>query len=290
MNFMMLLIIGVFALVLLVAFVVLVALLMRTGRRDAPARISEPVRVDEPMRSERVERISREIEKINGMQVAGRISAEEAADLKAALEGERREWTAQCVDFARQSGEACAQQAQKRLAKSPNAVLAGVCGGLAEWFGCDAALVRVVYVLLALFMAGFPGILLYIILWIAMPEPETVSETREPSAIAAASSSRRTSGGKGWLIVLLIVPLVVLLLFVLATAALFCVRVSPAGAGTNHQSMEEKQLRNGHGQPTTFTETEAKQPSTVPEVENKHYPRATGYCNTCCVSERVAAR
>ena len=42
MNFMMLLIIGVFALVLLVAFVVLVALLMRTGRRDAPARVSEP--------------------------------------------------------------------------------------------------------------------------------------------------------------------------------------------------------------------------------------------------------
>jgi phage shock protein C len=218
MNFMMLIVI-VFVLLMFLGFMALVVLLM--GRRDGTVRTVEPVRVNEPMRAERVERISREIEKINAMQAAGRISAEEAADLKAALEGERHEWTAQCADFARQSGTACAQQAKKRLAKSRNIVLAGVCGGLAEWFECDAALVRVVYVLLTLFTSAFPGLILYIVLWIVMPEAETASGI-SGSPVAAGS---RKSGGKGWLI-LLIVPLAVLLLIILAVAALFCVRSS----------------------------------------------------------------
>ena len=46
--------------------------------------------------------------------------------------------------------------------------LAGVCGGLARYFDIDATLVRVVFVLLALFSGG--GVLLYIILWLVMPE------------------------------------------------------------------------------------------------------------------------
>lgn len=46
--------------------------------------------------------------------------------------------------------------------------LAGVCGGLGEYFGIDPTLVRVVFVIMALL--GGPGILLYIILWLVMPE------------------------------------------------------------------------------------------------------------------------
>jgi phage shock protein PspC (stress-responsive transcriptional regulator) len=49
-------------------------------------------------------------------------------------------------------------------------MIAGVCGGLAAWLGWDVTLVRVLYVLLSLVSAGFPGILVYIVLWIAMPE------------------------------------------------------------------------------------------------------------------------
>jgi phage shock protein PspC (stress-responsive transcriptional regulator) len=48
-------------------------------------------------------------------------------------------------------------------------VIAGVCGGVARWLGWDSTLVRVAYVLLSLCSAAFPGILVYIILWILMP-------------------------------------------------------------------------------------------------------------------------
>jgi len=51
-------------------------------------------------------------------------------------------------------------------------VIAGVCGGLAEWLGWNASLVRVLYVILSIASAAFPGILLYVILWILMPERE----------------------------------------------------------------------------------------------------------------------
>jgi phage shock protein C len=62
--------------------------------------------------------------------------------------------------------------ASKRLRKSRNRMIAGVCGGIAEWLGWDPTLVRVLYVLVSIFSAGFPGILVYIILWIVMPNPE----------------------------------------------------------------------------------------------------------------------
>ena len=51
-----------------------------------------------------------------------------------------------------------------------NKVIAGVCGGLANWLGWDPTLVRVAYVLLSILSAAFPGILVYIILWIVMPQ------------------------------------------------------------------------------------------------------------------------
>lgn len=49
-------------------------------------------------------------------------------------------------------------------------MIAGVCGGLADWLGWDVTLVRVLYVVVSIFSAGFPGILAYIILWVLMPD------------------------------------------------------------------------------------------------------------------------
>ncbi len=49
-------------------------------------------------------------------------------------------------------------------------MIAGVCGGIAEWWGWDVKLVRVLYVLVSFFSAAFPGILVYIILWVLLPE------------------------------------------------------------------------------------------------------------------------
>ncbi len=53
-----------------------------------------------------------------------------------------------------------------------NRMIAGVCGGLADWLGWDATLVRILYVLVSICSAGFPGLLVYVILWIVMPEKE----------------------------------------------------------------------------------------------------------------------
>ena len=58
----------------------------------------------------------------------------------------------------------------KKLTRSANRMLAGVCGGIAEYFNVDPTLVRVAYAALTVFSAGFPGLLLYIILVILMPE------------------------------------------------------------------------------------------------------------------------
>ena len=49
-------------------------------------------------------------------------------------------------------------------------MIAGVCGGIAQNFGWDPTVVRVAYVLLSLFSAAFPGLILYIILALVMPE------------------------------------------------------------------------------------------------------------------------
>jgi len=49
-------------------------------------------------------------------------------------------------------------------------IIAGVCGGIAEWLGWDPTLVRLLFVLVSIFSAAFPGILVYLVLWIVMPE------------------------------------------------------------------------------------------------------------------------
>ena len=48
-------------------------------------------------------------------------------------------------------------------------VLGGVCGGLAGWLGWDPAVTRILYVLLSVFSAAFPGALVYVILWVVIP-------------------------------------------------------------------------------------------------------------------------
>jgi phage shock protein PspC (stress-responsive transcriptional regulator) len=49
-------------------------------------------------------------------------------------------------------------------------LIAGVCGGIAEWLGWDPTLVRVLYVLVSVLSAAFPGALIYVILWVVMPQ------------------------------------------------------------------------------------------------------------------------
>ncbi len=58
---------------------------------------------------------------------------------------------------------------RKKLHRSHNQVIAGVCAGIAEYLGWDIGLVRLLYLLISIFSTGFPGTLIYIILWIIMP-------------------------------------------------------------------------------------------------------------------------
>ena len=71
---------------------------------------------------------------------------------------------------------------QKKLVRSSNKVLAGVCGGIAEYFEIDPTLVRILYAALTIFTTGFPGLLLYIIMLLIMPEAPKPGEPEDVEA------------------------------------------------------------------------------------------------------------
>ncbi len=51
-----------------------------------------------------------------------------------------------------------------------NRMIAGVMGGIAQRYGWDATLLRIIFVLASVMSAAFPGILVYLALWLLMPE------------------------------------------------------------------------------------------------------------------------
>jgi phage shock protein C len=59
---------------------------------------------------------------------------------------------------------------ERRLRRSPDQrMLGGVIGGLAEYFERDVTLLRVLYVLISVASVAFPGIFVYLILWVIVP-------------------------------------------------------------------------------------------------------------------------
>ncbi|MTI83740.1 MAG: PspC domain-containing protein [Firmicutes bacterium] len=62
-----------------------------------------------------------------------------------------------------------ARQFRRFTRSSRNKILGGVCGGIAEYFGIDATIIRLVYVLLSVISVAFPGILIYIAAWLIIP-------------------------------------------------------------------------------------------------------------------------
>ncbi len=62
---------------------------------------------------------------------------------------------------------------ERPLRRSPDQkMIAGVIGGIAEYFDRDPALLRFLYVVISICSAAFPGILVYIILWFVIPQRE----------------------------------------------------------------------------------------------------------------------
>jgi len=66
---------------------------------------------------------------------------------------------------------------EKRLVRK-NGKIAGVCGGLASYFGFDATIIRIIWLILV-FGAG-TGILLYLIMWIVMPKEDAHPTSKGP--------------------------------------------------------------------------------------------------------------
>lgn len=62
---------------------------------------------------------------------------------------------------------------KRKLMRSNNRMIAGVCSGIADYFGWDITLVRIIYVLLTFFIA-FSGGIVYLILWLVMPEAKRI--------------------------------------------------------------------------------------------------------------------
>ena len=53
---------------------------------------------------------------------------------------------------------------------SRNSMIAGVCGGIAEWLGWSPTWVRLLYILVSVLSIAFPGLIVYVILWVVMPK------------------------------------------------------------------------------------------------------------------------
>jgi phage shock protein C len=60
----------------------------------------------------------------------------------------------------------------RRLTRSRNKMIAGVCAGIAEYFGWEVTLFRVAYVIVSILSVAFPGIFVYLVLWVVMPKPD----------------------------------------------------------------------------------------------------------------------
>lgn len=68
---------------------------------------------------------------------------------------------------------------EARLRRSrEHRMLGGVIGGLADYFDRDPTLLRVLYVLVSVLSAAFPGIFVYLILWVLIPEAERPGEPK----------------------------------------------------------------------------------------------------------------
>jgi len=65
-------------------------------------------------------------------------------------------------------------------------MVAGICGGLAEWAGWDPSVVRALCIVASVTVALIPGIVAYALLWVALPEAATVS-------VVAAEAARSES-------------------------------------------------------------------------------------------------
>jgi len=61
---------------------------------------------------------------------------------------------------------------EAKLRRSNDRMIAGVCAGIAEWLGWKTDHVRIAYVVVSIVSVAFPGIIIYLLLWLLMPDAE----------------------------------------------------------------------------------------------------------------------
>ena len=232
---------------------------MATGNQAFPGRTSgvvfdgilnrqpvEPARLNPilPLELDRI--LNKALEKDRALRY------QTASDLRADLQRQQRDSTSGKVKAWQASSAAVAATpietpsvgpsaqtaTEKRLTRSAtNKKIAGICGGMADYFHVDATLVRVIWLIAALGLA-FP-FLAYIVLWMVLPQPPvgpvpastTTSGTITPEAGGAASQpGTRTS----------ILVTVTLLLIVLASAAFYF--LSPGQHGPDFSSIRMQRI------------------------------------------------
>ena len=69
----------------------------------------------------------------------------------------------------------------KALVRSSDKMIAGVCAGIAEYFGWEVSLFRIMFVLASILSAAFPGILVYVVMWVIMPPPAEIGTLQRPT-------------------------------------------------------------------------------------------------------------
>ena len=156
-----------------------------TGAEESePTRAEEP----EPTRAEEPEPTRAEEPELTGAEEPEPTRAEGAAP-EAAPEAEPKP---ELGPEPEPTVAMAPPAAPKRLVRSrDDRVIAGVCGGLGEYLGIDAVLLRIAALLLV--FAGGAGLVLYVVGWIAMPEaPDTTdAEPAEPGATAPTPGRTR---------------------------------------------------------------------------------------------------
>lgn len=61
---------------------------------------------------------------------------------------------------------------EKKLTKSNDKKIAGICAGFAEYLGWDVTLTRALHAIATILLAAFPGLIIYIVLCFILPDPE----------------------------------------------------------------------------------------------------------------------
>lgn len=94
-----------------------------------------------------------------------------------------------------------------------NKIIAGVAGGLGEYFGIDPTIIRIIFIIISIF--GGSGILLYLILWLIIPKESDTNPKETLHSNLAEMKIRARSLGEGskslWGIVIILLGIIFLL-------------------------------------------------------------------------------